>query len=536
MTVKQKLTGMAALAVLLLLIVGSFGFSGISQLSQSTGQLQLQTRILGNHLTADMMHDALSSDVFAAVVASSIGDLPAIVTARADQQEHADTFRAMLDANQQLITDTATENALQNVLPVLNDYISSTDRIVSLADSDLALARSELGEFRAAYARLADEMENLTGLIEAGAAAVETGANNNATRSNLFMGIALGVGVLLMAFAAWLISRSIVGPLNQLVTGAEIAATGDLGQPLHISGKDEITQAATALDSMRANLATMVAAISESAGKLSAASGDMTAATVQSRSSVDRQQAEISQVATAMHEMTATSQDVAQNISRIADAAVAANHESTAGTEVVGNTITEVQGLAQQIEQSAAVINQLSEDSKEISQVLSTITGIAEQTNLLALNAAIEAARAGEQGRGFAVVADEVRTLAGRTQLSIGQIQATIEKLQGGSRSAVKAMESSRNKSSEVMDQARNAGASLEAIVRGVAEIKDMSSQIANAAMQQSAVSEDISKSLEQIDGQSRVTTEGLGRTNNAATAVADIASELTQAVSRFRL
>ena len=575
MSVKHKLIGMASLAVLLLLVVGGFGFTGIAQLNQSASQLQLQSQILGNHLTADMMHDALSSDVLAAVVASSSGDQSALETAQADQREHAQTFREMLAANESLITDPATANALRTVLPVLNSYINSTDRIVSLAESDMSQrlstpntptepvlltdetladgnvapaavtpivetqpsqALNELDDFRDAYAQLADQMGSLTELIERNASAVQAEAGETAVASNLMMGAALGVGVLLMVTLAWLISRSIVGPLNELLANAEIAATGNLGTSLTINGSQEIANSARALETMRLNLSTMVAAIGDSAKQLSSASDDMTSATSKSRGSVDHQQAAISQVAAAMHEMTATSQEVADNIKRIADAAVAANQESTSGTEVVRGTISDVRDLAAQIEQSAAVINQLNEDSEDISGVLSTITGIAEQTNLLALNAAIEAARAGEQGRGFAVVADEVRTLASRTQQSIGQIQATIEKLQGGSQSAVKAMESSRNKSGKVMEQARRAGASLEAIVRGVSEIKDMSVQIADAAAQQSTVSEDISRSLEQIDGQSHITTEGLGRTSQSAVAVADIASELTKAVSKFRL
>ncbi|GAB2603191.1 methyl-accepting chemotaxis protein [Nitrincola alkalisediminis] len=536
MTVKQRLIGMAALAVLLLLVIGGFGFSGIAQLNQTTSQLQLQAKILGNHLTADMMHDALSSDVLAAVIASSTGDRQALSEARSDQRENAATFREMLQSNQNLITDQTTQRALQTVLPVLNDYIQSAERIVSLAETNQNQALRELNDFRSAYSRLADEMENLTELIEGEAAAVEARANSSALRSNLLMGTALGTGVLLMVFVAWIVSRSIIHPLNQLVIGAEIAATGDLSQHIEMNGKDEIVNTARALELMRANLATMVASISESANQLSSASGAMTSAVVQNRSRVDWQQAEISQVATAMHQMTATAQDVSQNISHIANAAMEANREGTAGTEVVDKTIKEIQSLAQQIEQSSVVINQLSEDSEDISQVLSTITGIAEQTNLLALNAAIEAARAGEQGRGFAVVADEVRNLASRTQQSTEQIQTTIQKLQGGSRSAVKAMESSRNKSNEVMDQARNAGASLEAIVRSVADINNMSIQIASAAEQQSSVSEDISQSLERIDSKSRETTESLEHTNNAASSVSNIASELSKAVSRFRL
>ncbi len=236
-----------------------------------------------------------------------------------------------------------------------------------------------------------------------------------------------------------------------------------------------------------------------------------------------------------MHEMTASAQEVSNNINQAAAAANQAKQTGDAGTEVVEAAISEMQRLAGQIEETAAVILRLNDDSGEISDILSVITGVAEQTNLLALNAAIEAARAGEQGRGFAVVADEVRTLAGRTQASTQQIQETTEKLQGGSQSAVEAIEKSQKQATVAVERARKAGESLRSIALSVTDINDMNTQIASASEEQSSVSESISHSLEDIDSKTQQTTKGVEKTSSAALDVATIAGELQTAVAQFQ-
>ncbi|PSJ47660.1 hypothetical protein C7H85_02180 [Zobellella endophytica] len=210
---------------------------------------------------------------------------------------------------------------------------------------------------------------------------------------------------------------------------------------------------------MRGNLLEMVSSISAAAERLATASSALLEVSGETGHSVRRQQSEITQVATAMHEMAATAQHVADNIGRTSSAAASASRESASGTGIVAAAVTGIQQLAGQVEETAGLIHRLDQDSAEISQILDVITGIAEQINLLALNAAIEAARAGEQGRGFAVAADEVRTLTGRTQQATEQIKGTIGKLQQGSRSAVEAMEKSRQQATHVVEQASRSAA-----------------------------------------------------------------------------
>lgn len=536
MNIKQRLMGVAAIGIILFLVIGSVGVVSLDQMDDSATDMRIKNSLLRNHLTADMMHDALSSDVMGALVAKETGDSDALNDAVIAQADHAETFRQMLEANQGMIKDARLKAALEQVLPTLDDYIRSAEQIIELASTDYHSGIAELPAFRAAYERLAVDMEKLTDLIETNVGTVQSEAHETAVWAEWFIIIAIFLGVLLMAGISWLMNSRITGALDRLVVSAEAAAKGDLSQEVIVEGKDEIAKAGKALESMRTNLAKMVHGITNAAEKLSSASQGLTETARKSQHSVAQQQAEISQVATAMHEMSATSQDVANSVSRTSEAAKEANTESNSGTEVVGAAISEIENLAKQIEETAAVINRLNEDSAEISQILDTITGLAEQTNLLALNAAIEAARAGEHGRGFAVVADEVRTLAGRTQQSTEQINQTIEKLQGGSKSAVSAMEKGRSQTNTVVERARQAGNSLQAIVRSVAEINDMSAQIASAAEEQSSVSEGISHSLEDIDRKSQEATQGIEETSSSASEISSIAGELSQAVARFRL
>lgn len=274
----------------------------------------------------------------------------------------------------------------------------------------------------------------------------------------------------------------------------------------------------------------------DTAEHLLASTAQMQSQSDSARQGVTRQQVETDQVATAINEMTATVQEVARSATDAATAAHQADQEANNGKGVVAQTVSSIQTLASNVEQAADVIQKLEQDTTEIGGVLDVIKGIADQTNLLALNAAIEAARAGEQGRGFAVVADEVRTLASRTQESTEEINNMIDKLQLGAKNAVAVMEDGREQARTGVEQASKAGDSLSAITHSVATINDMNTQIASAADEQSKVAEEINRNVVNISQVANETASNVTQVADKSSELEGLASVLTTEVERFKV
>jgi methyl-accepting chemotaxis protein len=300
--------------------------------------------------------------------------------------------------------------------------------------------------------------------------------------------------------------------------------------------QDETGQLQTATHKMAKELHGLISEVTGSTAQLSSAAEEMSVITEQSKRGVQQQQTEIDQIATAMHEMATTVQEVARNAAAAADAAHKADDEAKSGQRVVTQTVEAIDAVAHEVESAAEVIHKLAADSTSIGAVLDVIRGIAEQTNLLALNAAIEAARAGEQGRGFAVVADEVRTLATRTQESTQEIQKMIERLQTGAKSAVQVMEQGRGKAQVSVQQAARAGTSLDTIASAVGAISDMNAQIASAAEEQGAVAEEINRNIANIRQIANQTASGAEQTATASAELAKLAVHLQTHVGRFKV
>ncbi len=337
-------------------------------------------------------------------------------------------------------------------------------------------------------------------------------------------------------FAVFYVANAISAPLKESVSFAEAISNGDLTGHIDCNSKDEIGSLSNALNHMVINLKEMVQDVDTTTQQLSQAAGEMAQISSQTSSGVMRQQSELQQVSTAMTEMSQTVAEVADNAERAKDATKAANIEASDGRRIVDATTVSIKTLAGEVEGAGSVIKQLEAETANIGSVLDVIGGIAEQTNLLALNAAIEAARAGEQGRGFAVVADEVRTLASRTQEATLEIQNMTENLQRGASEAVVAMNKGRETAEQSVEQASKACDSLESIAAVFETVSEMNNLIAVSSEQQHIVAQEIDKNIISINNVAGETAAGASQTEAASNELARLAGNLQQTVSKFSI
>ncbi|MET0044109.1 MAG: methyl-accepting chemotaxis protein [Candidatus Thiodiazotropha sp. 6PLUC3] len=361
----------------------------------------------------------------------------------------------------------------------------------------------------------------------------------NAISSLTWMLFALGLGsVIVIGFLVWVISGGVVKPICVAAKAMEgiASADGDLTVRMDESGEDEISRLSKAYNRFAEKIEGMVKSVSNSAGNLSVQIGEFANLAEHTNSGIRQQHEQTAQVATAMTQMSATVHEVAHNTTQTAEAAREADVQANSGRTVVMDVTNSIDRLATDVGKAVETVQHVAEDSERIGSVLDVIRGIADQTNLLALNAAIEAARAGEQGRGFAVVADEVRTLAKRTQDSTEEIQEMIESLQSGVHKTVAVMETSQHQAAESVEQAGRAHASLEEINQVIDSISGMSAQIATAAEEQSAVAEDINRNIIEITQIADETYKDSDKSYQASTEMSDEVDKLSHLLDQFNI
>ncbi|WP_259699186.1 methyl-accepting chemotaxis protein, partial [Pseudomonas chlororaphis] len=346
--------------------------------------------------------------------------------------------------------------------------------------------------------------------------------------------VMLASGLLIGLLSLWLVNRSLVEPIRQLIDYVAQLSRGRIAERVASSRQDELGKLAVAANTLRDFLAETFSRLQRSATDLDSSSGELNAiATLMSQGTND-QFNRTDQVATAMNEMSATAQEVARHAADAARAADDADQSAQQGEQVMQGTIHTITLMRGEIANTAEVIRRLEADSGRIGKVLEVIRGIAEQTNLLALNAAIEAARAGEAGRGFAVVADEVRSLAQRTAASIIEINQIIQSVQTGALDAAHAIESGQARSDASVEQVTQAGAMLERITEAVEAIRDMNRQIATAAEEQTSVAEDISRNLTEITTIASTNLDNVQRTERASQNLHELSGQLNEVTARL--
>jgi methyl-accepting chemotaxis protein len=344
------------------------------------------------------------------------------------------------------------------------------------------------------------------------------------------------IAVLLTVMLAILFTRSLLRPLRELMTVSQTIADGDLRVEIIPNGRDELTELMKTTALMQSNLRDTIRHIGESSTQLASAAEEMTAVSDEASRGLQRQNEEVEQAATAVNEMTAAVEEVARNASSASASARESETSTRLGSERVNQTVAAIRGLADTVEGTSGDVLRLAEQTQNIARVLDVIRTIAEQTNLLALNAAIEAARAGEQGRGFAVVADEVRALAHRTQESTREIEQMIGGIQAGSTQAVQAMELSQQEANSTLSIANEAGAALEEIARAITDINERNFMIATASEQQAQVARSVDHNLMSIRDLSIQTSSGAQQSASASQEVSRLAVDMHRLVQRFKV
>ena len=449
--------------------------------------------------------------------------------------------------SQEAITNTTTEQehdefvrinkALKHIEQGYLGFKQNVHRIFKLLSQGSVLeAESMAGQIAKEEEKLVSESEALLSEVEKFTEEAGHRAAQHEHTAFRILGVIVLLSLITGISVSWKLSSNIARRLYNSVKTLETIASGNLTNEVEVDGRDEIGQLQHSTATMKGRLREMISHISDTTTQLSTAADEVSVVTAQTSANIQQQQLETDQITTAMTQMNATVREVTSNIDTTSTAASEANSKAENGRIMVKRAVQGIHSLGEQIEHNAGVITDVAKNSEDINTVLEVIQGVAEQTNLLALNAAIEAARAGEQGRGFAVVADEVRTLAGRTQTSTTEINQMIDNLQTNSKNAVVAMKESREQVKCVVEQAETADTALNAISQSVSHIDQMSSQIATAAEEQSTVTEEMSRNIDHINNMATQNAAGSQQTSAAGVELSRMASSLQQLVGAFQV
>ncbi|MGE6321312.1 methyl-accepting chemotaxis protein [Pseudomonas oryzihabitans] len=524
---------------LLAALVAGVGIFGITQMAQIRGEgLMIETNSVPSIIEADNLALQLARTRIEVLRLLAIPDAPTVATTRKKIDAIGGDVATAFGRYDRLVSSDRERQAFETLRQDYRDYLSNLNQLaewVAAGKVDEARALVQTG-----MAQLGAKMNASTeALRKINQEDIKTAAEHaSATYSQskaitwLAIGLALGLTLLL----AWRLTLSMTRPIAAAVGAARTIASGDLTQPLDTRGQDEAAQLLQAMQQMQTNLRDTLGHLGHSATQLASAAEEMTAVMQESATGLQQQNSEIELAATAVTEMSQAVDEVAGNATSTSSESRRAADTARQGQQQLGNTLVAIETLTENVMGAGDRARELAEQTRNISQVLDVIRSVAEQTNLLALNAAIEAARAGEAGRGFAVVADEVRGLAQRTGDSTREIEKMIGSIQHGTGQTVDALLTSADHARQTREQAQSASAALEAIAQSVSGIDERNLVIASAAEEQAQVAREVDRNLVRIRDLSVQTAAGAEQTRAASQQLSELAVELNGQLRRFRM
>ena len=521
----------------LLVLIGSLGVQGIGQVADSS------TRLTNRYLPAISLLLNADRDLYQAFVAErSLLDEAAGEFAQSLRDSHAENLQQAYERVHKYadMQPGAEAKALVAKFDAgFAQWKSTSGKVLALTESDPAAASAlSYGDSEAQFEAMRDAIDKLGELEDNEANAEGKAAMDLGEERSWQQGLIIAIGLLICCVLVVGFPVLVTRPLHNLLNRIEQIAEGDgdLRVRLEVLSRDELGKLSDAFNRFLDKLQPLIREVGRVTGEVAESAQTLAGMAAANDRLITSEHAAVDQVSTAATEMSAAVHEVARNAQNAADAARSAEVQSREGAEVVGATIHAIRQLAHEVESASDTIQTLEQETANIGAVLAVIKGIAEQTNLLALNAAIEAARAGEQGRGFAVVADEVRALAARTQDSTKDIQQMIERLQGGVQNAVKAMHVGSEKARFSVERAAGVDGALSATGDSVARINDMAAQIATACEEQSSVTEEIARNISDIRDLSNEAAQTSEQSTQASARLSELSHGLAQLVGRFRV
>lgn len=448
-------------------------------------------------------------------------------------------MKKVISLSDQGVLPRSHGSEVQQLVSTGEQWLQSYEAMISKPQSQwVNYYESNKAEFEHQFGAVRDQLNVVKDAIEAKQKTLKTDIAAAAFRAEVILEAGIAIVILAALGMVVLLLKTVVKPIND-IKGAMVqiaSGEGDLSQRISINSQDEIGQLAGGFNQFVTKIQATVSQVVESSNTLRQEMNNLNALTSTIADSTVGQQRDSEAVAAAVHEMQVTSRNVSDSATEAALASQTANEELSNTNVILEQTVAAIRDLAGEIESASQVINTLDNDVSNIASVLDVIRGIAEQTNLLALNAAIEAARAGEQGRGFAVVADEVRSLASRTQKSTGEIQTMIEKLQAGAAQAVEVMQGSKTSSEDTIQSAGLATESLAEILNAIARMNEMNTHIATAAGQQSSVSDEVNSNVQGIADSSTSIVDVVSQAQQSLSMLSEQTQQLDKQVSQFRV